>query len=66
MRDVVQRSRRIGPTTMKTLIPATPWQVWLTIQLMRLVPRLPTTVQRQLFALQSGPAEAFESVTLTD
>ena len=33
---------------------------------MRLVPRLPTTVQRQLFALQSRPAEAFESVTLTD
>ena len=66
MRELVQRSRRIGPTTMKTLIPATPRQVWLTLQLMRLVPRLPTTVQRRLFALQGGPATAFESVTLDD
>src|SRR5207253_9385719 len=28
--ELVRRSRTIGPTVMKTLIPATPLQVWLT------------------------------------
>ena len=66
MRELVARSRRIGPTTMKTLIPATDRQVWLTIQTMRLIPRLPTAVQRRLFAFQGGPATALNSVTLPD
>jgi 2-polyprenyl-6-methoxyphenol hydroxylase-like FAD-dependent oxidoreductase len=64
MRELVTRSRRIGPATMTTLVPATRRQVWLTIQAMRLVPRLPPAVQRRLFAFQSGPATALESVTL--
>jgi 2-polyprenyl-6-methoxyphenol hydroxylase-like FAD-dependent oxidoreductase len=64
MRALVTRSRRIGPEIMATLIPATRRQVWLTIQAMRLVPRLPTAIQRRLFALQGSPATALESVTL--
>ena len=51
---------------MKTLIPATRRQVWLTIQSMRLIPRLPTTIQRRLFAFQGTPATALESVTINN
>jgi len=64
MRELVRRSRSIGPGSMKTLIPRTPRQVALTSQLMRLVPRLPAPVQRRLFSLQGGPARALESVPL--
>jgi 2-polyprenyl-6-methoxyphenol hydroxylase-like FAD-dependent oxidoreductase len=64
IREVVTRSRRAAPTTMKTLIPATSRQAWLTVQSMRLIPRLPPTVQRRLFAFQGGPAAALESVEL--
>jgi 2-polyprenyl-6-methoxyphenol hydroxylase-like FAD-dependent oxidoreductase len=46
MREPVVRSWRIAPATMNTLIPATQPQVWLTIQAMRLIPRLPTPVRR--------------------
>jgi len=64
MQEFVRRSRAIGPTTMKTLIPRTPLQVWLTPQLMRLVPRLPVTLQQRLSSLQGGPAAALDSITL--
>jgi 2-polyprenyl-6-methoxyphenol hydroxylase-like FAD-dependent oxidoreductase len=64
MRELVRRSRSIGPSSMKTLIPQTPRQVALTTQLMRLVPRLPAAAQRRLFSLQGGPARALESITL--
>jgi 2-polyprenyl-6-methoxyphenol hydroxylase-like FAD-dependent oxidoreductase len=64
MREFVRRSRTIGPTSMKTLIPRTSRQVWLTLQVMRLVPRLPATLQRRLSALQGGPAGALESIRL--
>jgi 2-polyprenyl-6-methoxyphenol hydroxylase-like FAD-dependent oxidoreductase len=64
LREVVRRFRTIGPTTMKTLIPATPLQVWLTTQALRMVPRLPATIQRRLSAFQGRPARALEAVTL--
>jgi 2-polyprenyl-6-methoxyphenol hydroxylase-like FAD-dependent oxidoreductase len=64
MGEVVRRFRTIGPTVMKTLIPATPLQVWLTAQALRLVPRLPATLQRRLSAFQGRPAKALEAVTL--
>jgi hypothetical protein len=66
MRELVTRSRQIGPTTMNTLIPATDRQVWLTIQTMRVLPRLPAAAQRRLFAFQAGPARALNSITLPD
>ena len=66
MAELVARSRTIAHTTMKTLIPATPRQVWLTIQSMRLIPRLPTTIQRRLFAVHGTPATALESVTINN
>jgi 2-polyprenyl-6-methoxyphenol hydroxylase-like FAD-dependent oxidoreductase len=64
--EVVRRFRTIGPTVMKTLIPATPLQVWLTIQVLRLVPRLPAPVQRRLSAFQGRPARALQAITLRD
>jgi 2-polyprenyl-6-methoxyphenol hydroxylase-like FAD-dependent oxidoreductase len=64
MREVVRRFRGIGPTMMKTLIPQTPLQVWLTIQVVRLVPRLPATLQRRPSSFQGRPARALEAVTL--
>jgi hypothetical protein len=60
----VARFRTIGPTVMKTLIPQTPLQVWLTTQALRLVPRLPVTLQRRLSAFQGRPARALEAITL--
>lgn len=64
MREAVQRFRTIGPTVMKTLIPATPVQVWLTTQALRLVPRLPVPLQRRLSAFQGRPARALDAVAL--
>jgi 2-polyprenyl-6-methoxyphenol hydroxylase-like FAD-dependent oxidoreductase len=64
-REFIEASRTIAPTTMKTLIPRTASQVWLTPRLLSIVPRLPVRLQRQLVSLQGGPARALESVTLT-
>jgi 2-polyprenyl-6-methoxyphenol hydroxylase-like FAD-dependent oxidoreductase len=63
--EFIERTRTIGPTSMKTLVPRTPFQVWLTPRMMSLLPRLPIPLQRRLVALQGGPARALESVTLT-
>jgi 2-polyprenyl-6-methoxyphenol hydroxylase-like FAD-dependent oxidoreductase len=64
MGELVRRSRSIGPTVMKTLIPATPRQVWMTTQALRLLPRLPGVLQRRLWAFQARPARALEAVDL--
>ncbi len=64
MGELVRRSRSIGPTTMAALIPRTARQVWLTTQAMRLLPRLPGTLQQRLSALQSRPARALDAVDL--
>jgi 2-polyprenyl-6-methoxyphenol hydroxylase-like FAD-dependent oxidoreductase len=64
LREVVARFGTIGPTVMKTLIPRTPLQVWLTTQLLRLVPRLPAPVQRMLSPFQGRPARALDAVSL--
>jgi len=64
LREFVRRGLGIGPASMRTLIPRTRSQVWLAPQLMRLVPRLPTAVQRKLASLQAGPARALESIDL--
>jgi 2-polyprenyl-6-methoxyphenol hydroxylase-like FAD-dependent oxidoreductase len=66
MRQFVRRTRTIGPTTMRALIPRTPRRVWLAAQVMRLLPRLHPTLQRRLTSLQGGPARALESITLKD
>ncbi len=62
--ELVRRSRMIGPTMMRTLIPRTPLQVWLTTQLIRVLPRLPATIQRGLSSFERRPARALEAVAL--
>ena len=64
MGDVVRRTRQLGTTTMRTLIPATPRQVELMVLAMRVVPRLPVFLQRRLWALQSTAAGALDSIAL--
>lgn len=64
-RELVERSRTVGPTTMRTLIPRTALEVWLTPRLLSTVTRLPVSLQRKLVALQGGPARALESVALS-
>jgi 2-polyprenyl-6-methoxyphenol hydroxylase-like FAD-dependent oxidoreductase len=66
MRDFVLRARKLGTTTMRTLIPASPAQVWLMIQTMSVIPRLPAFLQRRLGALQNAAAGALDSITLDD
>jgi 2-polyprenyl-6-methoxyphenol hydroxylase-like FAD-dependent oxidoreductase len=65
MGELIRRSRAFGPAVMKTIIPATPRQVWLTNQALRLIPRLPGPLQRRLWAFQARPARALEAVDLT-
>jgi hypothetical protein len=64
-REFVRRSRTIGPTTMKTLIPRTARRVWLTHALMRLLSRLPGPAQWLLSSFARGPARALDAITLT-
>lgn len=64
MGDIVRRFRTIGPSSMRTLIPQTSFQIWLTAQLMRLVPRIPVALQRKLWSLQDGPARALSAITV--
>jgi 2-polyprenyl-6-methoxyphenol hydroxylase-like FAD-dependent oxidoreductase len=66
MGELVTRTRAAALTTMKTLIPVTSRQVWVTIQAMRLMSRVPATLQRRLFAFQAGPAAALHAVTPID
>jgi 2-polyprenyl-6-methoxyphenol hydroxylase-like FAD-dependent oxidoreductase len=66
VRELVRRARKLGTTTMRTLIPATPAQVRLMIGMMRVVPRLPAAVQRRVWALQSTAAGALDSVAVED
>ena len=64
MRQLVVRSRAIGPTTMNLLIPRTARQVRVIPQLMRVVTRLPAPVQRRVSSLQATPARALGAIDL--
>ncbi|WP_421732962.1 FAD-dependent monooxygenase [Cellulomonas sp.] len=64
MHDVATRARGIGPSIMSTLIPRTRLQVRLIPELIRLVTRLPPSVQRRVVQMQATPARALESVHL--
>jgi 2-polyprenyl-6-methoxyphenol hydroxylase-like FAD-dependent oxidoreductase len=64
MRAFVRRNSAVAPTTMKTLIPRTPLQVWLTPQAIRLLTRLPLAIRQGLLSLQAGPARAIGAMTL--
>jgi 2-polyprenyl-6-methoxyphenol hydroxylase-like FAD-dependent oxidoreductase len=65
MRELAAKARRIGHTTMSTLIPRTGIQVRLMPELLRLVTRMPPRLQQRLFQLQATPARALDSIHLT-
>jgi 2-polyprenyl-6-methoxyphenol hydroxylase-like FAD-dependent oxidoreductase len=65
MRQLVIRARRIGPSTMSTLIPRTALTVRFLPELLRLITHLPGPVQQRLFQLQATPAQALDSIHLT-
>ena len=65
IRDLVAKARRIGSTTMSTLIPKTSLQVRLTPEVLRLITRMPPGLQQRLFQLQATPAQALNSIHLT-
>jgi 2-polyprenyl-6-methoxyphenol hydroxylase-like FAD-dependent oxidoreductase len=66
MRPAVQQSERIGPYTMKLLIPGSRMQVWAMAQAMRLLPRLPSPIRRALTSYGGGPAAMLDAVQLRD
>ncbi len=64
VRELVARSRALGPAMLTTLIPATAWQVALTVRATQLFALLPAAARRRLLARQGGPAAVLESVVL--
>jgi hypothetical protein len=63
--DTVARSRAMGPTVMRTIVPETQLEVWLTRQAMGVLARLPHG-QRRLSALQGGPVRRLSAISLKD
>lgn len=65
MRELATKARKIGTSTMSTLIPRTGIGVRLTPGLLRLITRMPPRLQQRLFQLQATPARALDSIHLT-
>jgi 2-polyprenyl-6-methoxyphenol hydroxylase-like FAD-dependent oxidoreductase len=66
LRPAVKESQRIGPATMKLLIPRSRIQLWAMAQTMRLLPRLPAPARRRLTSFGGGPAAMLNAVQLRD
>ncbi|BFU44810.1 FAD-dependent monooxygenase [Krasilnikovia sp. MM14-A1004] len=62
--ELVRRGHAMGPAMMKTLIPRTAQQAWLTPRAAWLLPKLPTALQRRLLSMQGGPVRALNAVQL--
>jgi 2-polyprenyl-6-methoxyphenol hydroxylase-like FAD-dependent oxidoreductase len=63
--ELAVKARRIGSSTMATLIPKTAISVRLMPELLRLVTRMPPPLQQRLFRLQATPARALDSIHLS-
>ena len=59
IRDTIARSRAIGPALLKTLIPTSRAQIWLGMQVARLLPRLPKRLKRSVSLF---PREAIQGM----
>ena len=59
IRETVVRSRDIGPALLKTLIPTSRAQIWLGMQVARLLPRLPKRLKRSVSLF---PREAIQGM----
>ncbi|MEV0566694.1 hypothetical protein [Dactylosporangium sp. NPDC050588] len=66
MADAVAASRTIGPSVLGTLIPRSEPQVWTMARALRVLPRLPGFVRRELTSFGGGPAAMLNGVRLRD
>jgi 2-polyprenyl-6-methoxyphenol hydroxylase-like FAD-dependent oxidoreductase len=66
LRPAVHHSQKIGPAVMKRLIPRSRMQQWAMAEAIRLLPRLPSPVRRQLTSFGGGPAAMLHAVKLRD
>jgi 2-polyprenyl-6-methoxyphenol hydroxylase-like FAD-dependent oxidoreductase len=66
LRPAVAQSQRIGPATMKVVIPRSRIQLALLAEAMRLLPRLPGPVRKRLTSFGGGPAAMLDAVELRD
>jgi 2-polyprenyl-6-methoxyphenol hydroxylase-like FAD-dependent oxidoreductase len=61
---VVQRSRSIGPTVMRLIIPRSRAQVWTMVQAMRLLPHLPARLRQGITSFGGSAAAMLNEVRL--
>ena len=66
LRPAVHHSQKIGPAVMKRLIPRSRIQLWAMAEVIRLLPRLPGPVRRQITSFGGGPAAMLDAVKLRD
>ncbi|MFB6391895.1 hypothetical protein [Polymorphospora lycopeni] len=65
MREPVERGRRVGPSTLRQLVPGTRFAARTTPQLMRLFTRLPRRAARTLSALQGADRRTLDDHSST-
>ncbi|WP_433824680.1 FAD-dependent monooxygenase [Actinoplanes sp. CA-015351] len=64
MAGPVRHSRKIGPSVLASIVPRSRAQVWVTAQVMRLLPRLPQPARAGLTSFGGGPAAMLDGLTL--
>jgi 2-polyprenyl-6-methoxyphenol hydroxylase-like FAD-dependent oxidoreductase len=62
IRDTVVRSRAIGPSLMKRLVPATRAEIWLGVQAARLLPRLPRRLREAIPVLPRDALQGLRAI----
>src|ERR671910_409288 len=62
IRDTIARSRAIGPALLKTLIPTSRAQIWLGMQVARLLPRLPKRLKRSVSLFPREAVQGMRSI----
>jgi 2-polyprenyl-6-methoxyphenol hydroxylase-like FAD-dependent oxidoreductase len=60
----VAHGRRIGPSVLSAIVPRSRAQVWLTPQVMRLLPHLPRPLRARLTSFGGGPAHMLDGLEL--
>jgi 2-polyprenyl-6-methoxyphenol hydroxylase-like FAD-dependent oxidoreductase len=61
---VVDRSRSIGPTVLKLIIPGSRTQIWVTAQAMRVIPHVPALLRRRLTSFGGDAAAMLNEARL--
>jgi 2-polyprenyl-6-methoxyphenol hydroxylase-like FAD-dependent oxidoreductase len=64
LEPIVRHSRSIGPTAINVIIPQSRLQIWIMAQLMRVLPRLPTSVRRRITAFGGSAAAMLKEARL--